>query len=53
MESATLVQILDEAVFISQSADTLEKDMNWTIPPPIMDKQLGRLGSLSLVWQQV
>ena len=53
MELAIPVQILDEAVCISYSANVLEKDMNPTILPPAKCKWLGRLGSLTLVWQLV
>ena len=45
----TGVQILDEAVCISNGTNTLGKGMNPTILPLAM----GRLGSLIFVWQLV
>ena len=38
---------------ISHGANTLEKGRNPTILAPAMGKWLGRLGSLTLVWQPV
>ena len=38
MDMATQVQILDEAVCISYSANTIVKGMNPTILPPLMCK---------------
>ena len=38
MNMAIRVQILDEAVCISHSANTLGKGMNQTILPPARDK---------------
>ena len=38
MGTVTQVQILDDAVCISQSTDTLGKGMNPTILPPAMGK---------------
>ena len=49
MDSGTRVQILDEAVCISHSANNLGKSLNPIILPPAVDKLLGRLGSLTLV----
>ena len=37
MDTVTRVQILDEAVCISHSTNTLEKGMNRTILPPALD----------------
>ena len=53
MNFATKVQILNEAICISHSANTLEKGMNPTILPPAKGKYLGRLNSLILLWQLV
>ena len=44
MDTAIQVQILDEVVSISHSANTLRKDMNPTIVSPTMDKRKDRLG---------
>ena len=49
----TRVPILDEAVYISHSANILGKGMNPTIPSPVLGKCWGRLCSLTLVWQLV
>ena len=38
MDMATRVQIMDKTVFISQSTNTLRKDMNQTIFFPTMGK---------------
>ena len=38
MDMMNQVQILDEAVCISESANTLEKSMNLTSLPSAMDK---------------
>ena len=38
MDTATQVQILDEAVCISQRIDTVEKWMNQAVLPSAMDK---------------
>ena len=38
MDTVTWVQILDEAVYISKSANTFGKGMNPIILPPAMDK---------------
>ena len=40
MDMATRVQTLDEADFISQSTNTLEKSMNLIILPPAMTGQI-------------
>ena len=48
MDPATRVQILDEAVCISHSSNTLEKCINQTIPSIV-----GQTDSLTLVWQPV
>ena len=45
MDESTQIQILYEAVYISY----LSQGMKPTIPPPVMGKQSGRLGSLTLV----
>ena len=52
MDAIIRVQILDEAVCISHSSNILGKGMNPSIHPPVKDK-LGRLVSLTLVWQLV
>ena len=49
----TLVQILNEAVYIAYSTNTLGKGMNPTILTPAMSKLLDSLYSLTLVWQPV
>ena len=38
MDTAIRVQILNEIIFLSDSANTLEKGMNPTLSPPAMDK---------------
>ena len=48
MDLATRVQILDEAVCISHSANILEKGMNPTILPPSMGNIVGQTGLFSL-----
>ena len=49
MDTASQVQILDEAYSISYSTNTMRKGMNPIILPPAM----GKLGSLALVSQPV
>ena len=53
MDTATRVQILDEADCISHCTNTLGKGMDPIILPPAMSKRLGRLRSSALVWQLV
>ena len=53
MDLVTQVQILDEAVWISHSANTLGKGMNLTIFPSAMSIKQGRLSFLTFVWQLV
>ena len=53
MDTATRVQILDKSVCISQSAIILGKSMNRIILFPFMNKQMGRLRSLTLICQPV
>ena len=43
-------KILDGAVCIFYNANTLERAIHSAILPPTMIKQLGRQGSLTLVW---
>ena len=43
METVTQVQILDEAVCILHSANTIGKGMNPTILPPVMGKIVGHI----------
>ena len=45
MESATLVQIRDEAVYFLSRANDLQKGLNLSIPLPPMGKLLSRVGS--------
>ena len=47
------VKNLNEAVCISNSANNLRKCTHPTIPSPAKGKQKYRLGSLTLVWQQI
>ena len=49
----TEVQILDEAVCISHSTNTLGKGVHPTILSPDMGKWSGRLDFLTLVWKPV
>ena len=44
---------LNPGLGISYGTNTLGIDMNLTILPPVMSKKLGRLGSLTFVWQPV
>ena len=53
MNMATRVQILDQAVCISHSTDSLEKGMHPTILYPAINKSKSRVGSLTLVLQLV
>ena len=53
VESAPRVYILNEAVCIPPSTNTLGKGINPTIPSSAMGTLKGRLGSLSLVSQPV
>ena len=53
MDTATRVQILDEADCISQSINTLGKGMNPLIFHPAMGKYQGRLGSSAWIRQPV
>ena len=48
MDSATQVQILDSAIYISHDANILEKRINPTILPPAMDKTVGQIELFSL-----
>ena len=48
MDTATRVQILDEADCISYSTNTLGKGMNPVILPPSMGKIVGQTGFFSL-----
>ena len=50
---AIQVQILDKAVCISHSVNTLGKNMNPIILPPAISKQYSKLGFLILVWRPV
>ena len=52
MDMANGVQIMDEAVCISNSTNSLRKSMNPTVLCSVMGKT-GWLGSLTLVWQPV
>ena len=47
MDTETQVQILDEAVYISHSANILRKGMNPTILPSIWGKIVGQTGLFS------
>ena len=49
MDTATQVQILDEAFFISDGANTLEKGINSTILLPAMGKIIRQIGLFNLV----
>ena len=49
MDTVTRVQILDEAVCIAQSVDTIEKGINSTILVQSMGKQLDMCGYLIIV----
>ena len=53
MDTVTQVQIPNEAVYISHSANTLGKGTYPTIPSPAMGKIVGQTGSLALVWQLI
>ena len=53
MDTVIRVQILDVVVCISHSANKLRKGMNPTVLHPAMGKLLGRLGSVTLLWQLV
>ena len=53
MDTATPVQILNEADSIAHCPSTHSKSINPIILPLAMGKQLGRLGSLALVRQPV
>ena len=48
MDSATQVQILNEAVCFLSCANTLRKGMNPTIFPSAMDKIVGQTGLFKL-----
>ena len=48
MDIATRVQILDKAVYISHSANTLGNGTNPIILPPVMSKIVQQTGLLSL-----
>ena len=48
MNTATRVQILDEADCISHCSNTLGKGMNPIILPPAMGKRVGQTGFFSL-----
>ena len=48
---AIRVQIMDEALFISHNAKTLEKGCNPTILSQAMSKQEDKLSPFTLVWQ--
>ena len=49
MDTVTRVQIMDEAVCISHSANTFGKGMN----PTILSSAIGKYKGSSLVWQLV
>ena len=49
MDTANRAQILDRAVCISLSANTLEKGMNPTILPPDIGKIIGQNGLFSIL----
>ena len=53
IDTATRVQIVDEADCISHSINALGKGMNLLILPPAMGKYKDRLGSSALVRQLV
>ena len=48
MDTAIRVQIRDQSVCISNSANTFGKSMNLTIQPPAMGKPVGRTEFFSL-----
>ena len=50
MNTMTRVQIFDETVCISRSANTLREGMHPTILSKAIGKYLGRLGFINLVW---
>ena len=53
METVTRLQILDKDNYISHPTNTLGKNVNPTIALPAMGKKLGRVNSLTLLWQPV
>ena len=48
MSTASWVQIMVKAICISYNTDIFVKGMNPIIFPPVMNKKVGRLGSLTL-----
>ena len=53
MVTGTRVQILDDAICVLQSTNTLRKDMRPIIILSARSKYKGRLVFLTLVWQPV
>ena len=53
LKLATRVQTLDEIICILHSTNTLKKNMDPTSLDPLMNKQSGRLGFLTLMWQLI
>ena len=53
MDTASRVQILEDAVCILHIANTRGKSINPTIIPPSMGRYWGKLNSLTLSWQPV
>ena len=53
MDMATQIQILNQAVSISHSTNTLGICINPIILPPVMGKVVGQTDTLALVWKPV
>ena len=53
MDKVARVQIMDKAVYISQSVNTFRKGMILIFLSPAIGKLLGRLDFLTLVWPPV